>query len=287
MRIFVEMQPTYTFLTKPPFAIGLAYVVAGLVLMTVICKSRAYRGWELALLAGVTLLGNFAFRSLQDWLLVMLAVGGPRFKELFVDAVQHDWRRWWVRCLLRVDALAKRLLYSPLFRWQLAWPAAAVAGLLILSLVPPVSRAMPLQDSPEWPVAALDHIEKQGLKGRFFAPPDFGAYLTWRLGERVQVYADTRGFFFPPQVLEDSIYIPQMGPEWRARLGRVLDDCRTDYFLLERQLSRGTLWRALAPHIDRPLHVDEAVVLLRADQVRAALHHYDLSFRAGDTNAKR
>ena len=36
---------------------------------------------------------------------------------------------------------------------------------------------MPIQNSSEWPVAALDWIETQGLHGRFFAPPDYGSYV--------------------------------------------------------------------------------------------------------------
>ena len=172
---------------------------------TVVRRFAHYRLWEVALLAGTAVLGNFAFRSLQDWLLVMLALGVPHLKELLAHAAHQDWRRPLIRRVLRIDAGLKRLVVSPLFRWQPAWPAMTLVALLLLSLMPPVSRGMPLQDSPEWPVAALDHIEHTGLTGRFFAPPDYGAYVTWRLGDRARIYTDTRGFFFPPVLLEDSV----------------------------------------------------------------------------------
>src|SRR5262249_1084651 len=70
MRIFTEMQPLYTFLARPPFAVALVYLVAVLVGLTVVLRFRSYRLWEVTLLGMLGLLANFAFRSLQDWLLV-------------------------------------------------------------------------------------------------------------------------------------------------------------------------------------------------------------------------
>ena len=69
-------------------------------------------------------------------------------------------------------------------RCQILWPALAFALLAVVSLIPSVARRMPIQNGQEWPVAALDWAERQGLHGRFFAPPDYGSYLTWRLGDR-------------------------------------------------------------------------------------------------------
>ncbi|MCI0352972.1 MAG: hypothetical protein L0Z53_26420, partial [Acidobacteriales bacterium] len=69
MRIFAEMQPLYTFLAKPPYAVAVIYLVAVLVLLSVVFRFRHYRMWELALFAGLAFLGNFAFRSAMDWLL--------------------------------------------------------------------------------------------------------------------------------------------------------------------------------------------------------------------------
>jgi hypothetical protein len=271
MRIFTEMQPTITFLTKPPFAIGLAYGVALLVLVTVILRFRQYRAWELMLLLGLAGLGNVAFRGLQDWLLVMLALGVPHAVKLVADAARADRRRWWVRRLLRLDGACKRVFHGSMLRWQTFWPATAMSVLLVLSLIPPISRKMPMQDATDWPVAALDFIEQQGLSGNFFAPPDYGSYLLWRLGSRVRSYTDTRGFFFPPVLLEDSQFIPQLGPDWQGRLRRVLDEYPTDWFLLETTGSRGALWQRLQRVIGQPLYQDEKTVLLSAEQVRRGL----------------
>ena len=139
---------------------------------------------------------------------------------------------------------------------------------------------MPVQNSPDWPVAALDHIERAGVTGNFFTPPDYGAYVGWRLKDRARAYCDTRGFFFPPHLVEDSHYLPALGPRWRERLQRVLDDYPTDYFLLETWGIRSALWRALEPHIETPLYCDKQAVLLTAAQVRAALPALDAKLAA-------
>lgn len=275
MRIFVEMQPLYTFIGKPPYAIALIYVVAALVLLTVVLRFGHYRLWELALLAGLAFLGNFAFRSAMDWLLVMLALGVPHLKELLAGAARADRRRWGVACALRLDRKLKQMLCGPLFRWQPAWPALVCGVLVMVSSIPPLARVMPLHNSTEWPVAALDHVVAEGLTGNFFAPPDYGAYIGWRLRDRGKIYTDTRGFFFPPALLEDSHFIPQLGPQWHERMGRVLDQYHTDYFLLETHGPRGALWQTLKPHVGQPLFLDEQAVLLSAAQVRRGLFQLD------------
>lgn len=279
-RAFVEMQPTYAFLARPPFAVGLAYVVAALVALTVVLRFRHYRGWELTLLLGLTFLANVAFRSLQDWLLGMLALGVPHLVVLLRDAARAGRRRAWVAGLLRLDRSCKGLLNSPALRFQPLWPAAAVGLLLAVSLVPPLSRRMPLQDAPEWPVAAVNHIERAGLTGNFFAPPDYGSFLVWRLPGAARSYADTRGFFFPPTLVEDSILLPQLGPDWRPRLARVLDEYPTQYFLLETTGARGELWRRLRPHVEVPLYLDNQAVLLDRNHVFKALRSLDLQVAA-------
>jgi hypothetical protein len=236
--------------------------------LTVIFRFHHYRLWELALLAGLAGLANLAYRGLQDWVLLMLALGVPHLVALFCQAVRSDRRRWWVAVLLRMDRALRVTLRGALFRFQMAWPAAAFAVLVVLSLIPPLARAMPVQDSGEWPLAAVDHIEKNGLHGRFFGPTDYGSYVTWRLGDRAQCYVDTRGFFFPPLLIEDSHYLPQLAAGWQLRLQRVLDQYHTDYFLLESTGPRSHLWRSLQPHVSQPLYCDEQTVLLGADQVR-------------------
>jgi hypothetical protein len=178
----------------------------------------------------------------------------------------------WTASLLRADRCWKKVLGRPCLRFQFAWPVAALALLLTTSLFPPLARSMPIQDARGWPVAAVEHIESSGLRGRFFGPPDYGAFLSWRLKERVRVYTDTRGFFFPPELLEDCHDVPQMAPGWRERLDRVLDRYGTDYFLLETTGRRAALWHYLQNWVGTPIYCDDQAVLLSAQQVRYAVN---------------
>jgi hypothetical protein len=285
-RIFGEMQPLHSFALTPPFTTNLVYLVAGLVLVTLVLRFRQYRLWEVALLAGVAALGSFAFRSVADWMLVMLAVGVPHLATLLLPlalrvraakrAAAVGGEGFLPRplaladALLQVDRSCKFALHSPLFRFQASWLAAAVGLLAVASLIPPLGRRMPVQNASEWPVAAVDWIQVSGLRGRFFAPPDYGSYLVWRLGERGKSYVDTRGFFFPPELIEDSHYVPQLCPDWQVRMERILG-YGTDYFLLETAGARGQLWQALQPHVGPPLYCDEQTVLLSTAQVRQGL----------------
>ncbi|HYV38981.1 MAG TPA: hypothetical protein VE988_25070 [Gemmataceae bacterium] len=276
-RVFVEMQPLAATITQPPYTSGLVFVVAAIVAISVVLRFRQYRGWEVMLLLGVAALGITAARAIQDWLLIMLALGLPHVVALFRQAALTDRRRPWVAAALRCDSAWKRLWNAPMLRFQWSWTLAAVAMLVVASIVPPISRQMPKQDDPDWPTGAIAYLQQNRLHGNFFAPPDYGAYLTWRLGNDAHCYADTRGFFMPPMLLEDSHYAPQLGPDWRARLDRILNHYPTDYFVLETTGPRGELWRRLQPLVgSEALYVDHQSVVLRADTVRRGVRQMDL-----------
>jgi hypothetical protein len=262
VRGFLEMRPPHTLLATPPYSIVLVYVVAALVLLTLVPRFRQYRLWEVALLGGVALLGSYALRGVQDWLLVMLALGVPHLAEIL--------RARNIPALGKVDAFCRGLFDAPSFRFQWFWPAAVFALLAGVSLVPPLGRTMPTYESPEWPAPAADWIEANGLSGRFFASPNDGAYLLWRFPEQARDYVDTRGFFFPPELIADSHYLPQLGTDWPQRLQRVLV-FGTDYFVLETNGTQGELWRSLEPSIPDPPYRDGTRVILRADQAARAL----------------
>jgi hypothetical protein len=277
-RVFVEMQPLYATVYKAPYTSGLVYVVAVLVGISVVLRFRQYRGWEIMLLMGLAVLANTAARGAQDWLLVMLAMGLPHLVELMRKAALADRRRWWVALALRCDSTWKRAWNSPLLRCQRSWPLAAVALLFVVSVIPAISKKMPRQEAGDWPSAAVTYLESQGIHGNFFAPPDYGTYLTWRLGDNAHCYADTRGFYNLPHMIEDSHYVPQLGPDWQRRLDRVLNDFPTDYFVLETTGPRGELWRQLQPFIGSDaLYLDEQTVVLRAKDVRTGVGEMEKS----------
>jgi hypothetical protein len=277
-RVFVEMQPLHATITSFPYTSGLIYVVAALVGVSVIFRFREYRGWEIMLLIGLGVLANTAARAAQDWLLVMLALGMPHLVEMLRQAARTDRRRPWVALALRCDRAWKQAWISPLLRVQGGWPVAAATLLVLVSLIPAIAKQMPRQDADDWPTGAALYLEKQGIHGNFFAPPDYGAYLTWRLGDRAHCYADTRGFFIWPILIEDSHYVPQLGPDWQRRLDRVLNEYATDYFVLETYGPRGELWRRLKPVLGcKVVYLDDQTVVMRADDVRRAILQADLT----------
>jgi hypothetical protein len=268
-RVFVEMQPLSRTVLQAPYTSGLIYLVAAAVGYSIIRRWRQYRGWEIMMLLGLAFLAHTAARAAQDCLLVMLAVGLPHLVALLRQAALRDRRRTWVAALLRFDCRWRRIWDSPLLRPQWGWLAAAAVLLILVSVSPPLSRGMPAQDADEWPSGALAHLEQHGIGGHFFAPPDYGAYITWKLGDKARCYADTRGFFFPPEYLEDSHYLPQLGPDWQARLEKVLNEYSTDYFMLETTGPRGELWRRLQPEVgSEVIYLDQQTVVLKASSVR-------------------
>jgi len=293
-RIFVEMQPLYTFIARPPYTVTLAYILAGLVALSVCVRFRQYRMWELALLVGLTGLANLAIRSLQDWLLVMLALGVPHLAVL-INRLRETRKQWkqlpasiatgLARTVLKVDVSRRRMLNSRLFRFQPLWPGLTLVVLMAISFIPALAWHMPIQNANEWPVAAVDWLESQELHGRFFGMPDYGSYVTWRLGDRAQCYVDTRGFFFPPELLEDSFYVPQMGDDWRRRLDRVMAR-GTDYLMLETTGPRGELWQAVRPHIEQPLYCDKQTAVVSTPQLKQALQEMDRAVPDHFTAAK-
>jgi hypothetical protein len=273
-RTVVEMRPLYQAALEPYYQLMLAYVLALLVLVTVVLRFRHYRLWEIALLLGTAGLANVAVRNLQDWVLVMLSLGVPHFARLLRHWSRQDRRRWWVAALLRCDRTAKRMLLSPMFRWQRFWPLAGLGVLAVVSLIPAIGRDMPLQTRESDPVRAVQWIEEKGLAGekpwKIFAHPDYGTYVVWKLYPAARCYVDTRGFSYPVVLTEDAHYIPQLGPDWQARLERVLKG-ETQYFLLETTGARGNLWHLLKEHKAEHLYLDEQTVLLEAAEVYEAL----------------
>src|SRR5438132_3813238 len=152
-RIFIEMQPAYIFLIRAPFLIWIAYVLAALMMLTVVLRFRHYRLWEVALLLGVAGLANLAVRSLQDWVYITLAFSVPHLAVLLRDLAEK--RKTWrgsrplafatATRLLRLDGSAKRLFHSPMLRGQPAWLGGAFALLALVSLIPAWARRMPIR----------------------------------------------------------------------------------------------------------------------------------------------
>jgi hypothetical protein len=249
VRVFAEMQSLPMCAAQAPFVVLGSYLIAALVIISLIRCFRQYRLWQVGLMCALGLLANLAVRGLQDWLLVMLMLGVPHFAV---------WSRG-----LRPGVVAVRWLC-----WQPGWIVMVMVTLTVVTMFRPLPREIPVASHCPCPREAAEFIREHNLHGKFFAPPNFGSYLGWTLGPQTQVYVDTRGFFFPPQLLEDSHVLPQLGTEWRQSLHRVLDEYPTDFLLLETNGPRGELWQYLRHRNAVPLYLDDETVLLSADELR-------------------
>ena len=268
-KLFVEMQPAYQHLMDPNhLSLWLVYLLTAAVAYSVVVRFREYRLWEIALLLGVTGLANLALRSLQDWTYIMLMVGVPRLSQM-VRASQGT-KNVLVAGIERLDRSMKGIVASRWFRPNFVWPALGFGILVVVSVVPALAKQMPVQDGKNWPSDALAWCKQEGLQGNFFASPDFGSFIEWKLGDQAKAYTDTRGFFFSGTLLEDSLLTTQLCPDWRERMDRILGQ-GTDYFLIETDGARGQLWQRLRPDLGTPLYLDNQAVVLSATQVRRAL----------------
>ena len=273
-RLFVEMQPAYLHLTDPNhLSLWLIYLITAAVAVTTVVRFREYRLWEIVLLLRVHRPGEpGALRSLQDWTYIVLAVGVPPFRHA-THSVISERRTLAERIdggIKRLDRSVKGIDDTRVFRPKISWPDAGFAVLVVISCVPAWSMQMPVQNSKEWPVDAVNWCQQQELHGNFFGPPDYGSFIGWKLGEDGKAYTDTRGFFFSGTLLEDSLLTPQLCPNWQERMSRILSQ-GTDYFLLETEGPRGQLWLFLRDRVDKPLYLDSHAVLLSSQQVRDAL----------------
>jgi len=253
-RLFIEINPPWKFLLADPWNRALtvwsAVALALLLSIVAIRRWREFRGWEWAMLLALSGLAFVAVRALGDWLLISLALVGPLVQNLRMPMFQR-----------------------PPFRTQLGW-ASILFGVFALLTFTPISRIVPFQENEAWPRAAADWIAGKQTPGgepwKVFARFNDGAYLIWRLNGQAIVYADTRGFYYPGEFLEDSVYLPRCEGDWKLRLERVMRQ-GTQYFLLPVQGADGELWRRVEPKIPQPLYRDERFVILTAQQVNEAL----------------
>jgi hypothetical protein len=279
-RLFIEIRPPWHFLGKPP------HVIDGVVLLALTfgailaLRWRQLRGWEWGLVAGVSGLALAASRGTGDWLMITSALAIPEVGPLLRHLSRRRPAPRLCRLLLRVDRSVKKILRGPLLRPQPFWPAAIFASLACFSVIPIAAR-VPNREARHWPTAALNWIEQGNLPTpapwNIFTGSDEGTYLLWRLPGRARVYSDTRGFFYPGDLLMDSYHLPAADDDWSKRLESVLDH-GTQFFLLRRETK---FWKLIEPHAPAPLYSDDQFVILTAANVRQAAKQASAAAPAG------
>jgi hypothetical protein len=98
---------------------------------------------------------------------------------------------------------ATRLLPSPRWRWRNLVAGALLAGLAIAPRAIAVAggaRVLDLGLEPDLvPFAAIDFVEKNGLRERMYNDLEVGSYLTWRGWPKYHVFQDPRINGYPEE----------------------------------------------------------------------------------------
>ena len=274
-RMFEEIKSPFRHLGHPPYVVEMLLLLAIVFALILWLRRRELFAWEWALFLGVTGLFLVAIRSAGDFLIIGFLLAVPQFGRLLLAGVRSPQWREIARPAVRIENEFKRILNSPLFRLQPIWPAIGLLAIALVSLWPWGER-VPNREQPDWPREAADWIAADGLSGpgpwNVFSGYNEGSYLIWRFDGRVKVYSDTRGFYYPGDLLHDSYALPRASGDWRAHLDRVLAN-GADYFLLQVCGVDGkpyAFWQMLEPHIPNPLYRDEKYVIVSADQVKEA-----------------
>lgn len=274
-RMFEEIKSPFRHLGHPPYVVEMLFALAIFFAVILWLRRRELFAWEWALFAGVAGLFLIAIRSAGDFLMIGSLLAVPQIGQLLLAGVRSPRWRNLARPLVKCDNEFKRILNSPLFKLQPIWPAIGFAAIALVSLWPWGER-VPNKELPDWPREAADWIAAGGLSGpgpwNVFSGYNEGSYLIWRFDGHVKVYSDTRGFYYPGDLLDDSYSLPRARGDWQAHLNRVLDR-GAEFFLLPVRGTDGVrfqLWKMLEPHVSRPLYLDEKYVILSAEQIRNA-----------------
>lgn len=280
-QLFREIRPPWSYLGQPPFVIEFALLLGGLFVLVLWRQRRELHLWEWGLLLGVTLLAATATRGLIDWLVITAAYAVPQLGPMFTAWAKQ--RTAAARLLLRWERLAKRMFAGPLLRPQPGWLGVGLLALSIFTLSPWAAQT-PNAEHRRWPRGACDWIAAGNLPTpppwNIFSGSDEGSYLLWRFPGQARVYTDTRGFYYPGDLLLDSYYLPGADAEWPQRLDRVLAR-GTEYFLLRVD---SPWWDILLTHGAVPLYLDAQHVILTAEQVQSAVESWK---RRTDLAARR
>jgi hypothetical protein len=69
-------------------------------------------------------------------------------------------------------------------------------------------------DCEHLPVAAVDFIQRRGLRGPIFNDYDFGGYLLWKAWPQFPVFVDGRIEIYRGRALDDYLLVSNAGPGW-------------------------------------------------------------------------
>jgi len=88
-----------------------------------------------------------------------------------------------------------------------------------------------------FPVAALDYLEKEGLRGNIYNLYQWGGYLIWRLYPEEEVFIDGRADVYGDEFIEEYLEVYRVRRGWRD----ILEKYEVDLVLIDRGSALATL----------------------------------------------
>ena len=169
---------------------GLTELVVILAAWFVIAYRRDFRWVPMCLLLVGTLL---AFRTVRDvWFGVLASVVAMSFPR--TQSATHA-------AHTRASVILGAILLT-------------IGGTLLIARAHPLSEAELWKDAAdEFPVAAVEYVKQQALKGPLYNDWNWGGFLIWNLPQ-VPVYVDSRTNLSGDETLERSIAVWSGAPDW-------------------------------------------------------------------------
>jgi hypothetical protein len=218
----------------------LGVVVAGLVM------SRLEKRWPLIALFGVTSLLPFvATRHTPLAVLAAVILAGPHAGDA-----------------LKQLARTSRARSVEFPSWALILPLACTAVLVLAAARRPVSINVP---ADRYPVQAVKLLAASGIEGNLVNQFNWGEYILWHLGPRVQVMIDgRREWVYSDDTYQKYLRFQDGSGEW----DRLLRDYRADVALLEKESTSANLMQLKSEW--KQVYADGVAVILVRDGTLAA-----------------
>lgn len=190
----------------------------------------------------------YASRNIPIASLLLILVIGPRLSEE-IGPLSNLYRAR--RQSFKLAAFFQRMQTMESSLRGHLWPIAAVAlacWILAHDGKLGASRAIDAQfSSKRFPVAAVDYIETENLKGPFVSPDYWGGYLIYRLYPRAKVVIDDRHDFYGESFLRSYLKMIHLEPGWEQFLQQHPANCLVvpRNSALANILAEGGTWRSI------------------------------------------
>jgi len=195
---------------------------AALLLLTLIAlaaRSRGLRASESLIIIFAIYSGLYASRNIPTSSLLLALIIGPRLSNAmtrFSDSLKMGVSSI---AFLGFGRFFRRMQAIELVLRGHFWPVAAalVASCITVNGGYLGSRALihAQFNDKRFPVAAVNYLEKQSLKGPVFSPDAWGGYMLYRLYPRVKVVIDDRHDFYGEPFLKSYLATIHVEPGWR------------------------------------------------------------------------